>query len=242
MRCTTSTPSAITSPLPVGRSGLRSMLLRSRKSSSRGSAGRRRRSTLPPVPLTRFRRRSPTSGRRPSAASCAARRRVRPAAAAATPGWRGARPRSARRPAGDTDTSTWRPSSGCAMRVNEAQLGQRGDHPRHRRRTHPFAHGERARGHRALLGQRRQRRQLRQRHRGVRTSEAQLAGQPDDRQATRSLARRASASFTRQRVPIAGLNENGACNAVRLLQSIDADEPPGPCLPRRCSSRGRSSS
>ena len=39
MRCTTSTPSAMTRPLPVGRSGLRSTLLRSRKSSSRGSAG-----------------------------------------------------------------------------------------------------------------------------------------------------------------------------------------------------------
>src|SRR4030081_679827 len=39
MRCTTSTPSAITRPLPLGRSGLRSTLLRSRKSSSLGSAG-----------------------------------------------------------------------------------------------------------------------------------------------------------------------------------------------------------
>src|SRR4051812_20707241 len=39
IRCTTSTPSAITRPLPLGRSGLRSTLLRSRKSSSLGSAG-----------------------------------------------------------------------------------------------------------------------------------------------------------------------------------------------------------
>ncbi|COW88703.1 Uncharacterised protein [Mycobacterium tuberculosis] len=39
MRCTTSTPSAITNALPVGRSGRRSMLFRSRKSSSRGSSG-----------------------------------------------------------------------------------------------------------------------------------------------------------------------------------------------------------
>src|SRR6476660_4325628 len=38
MRCTTSTPSAITRPLPLGRSGLRSTLLRSRKSSSLGSS------------------------------------------------------------------------------------------------------------------------------------------------------------------------------------------------------------
>ena len=186
MRCTTSTPSAITRPLPLGRSGRRSTLLRSRKSSSRGSAGSSisMTSVNGVVNDVRAHALSSTSADIRSAATAqrlALAGSSSPVAAPATPGWPGARPRSVRRRLRHRDQHL---ATVVGMRdaVDETQLGQRGDHPRHRRRADPLPDRQCTRRHRAVFGQRRQRRQLRQRNRRIRAAEPQLPGQPHHRQ------------------------------------------------------------
>ena len=131
IRCTTSTPSAMTRPLPLGRSGLRSMLLRSRKSSRRGSAGSSTSidwhipGSLRSSPLRRSRAfvhdGEHQIGRRQQCLALIAAR-VRPAAAAAIPGWRGARRRSAPARAGHRHQHL-AAVVGVRAPVDETQLG-----------------------------------------------------------------------------------------------------------------------
>ena len=181
MRCTTSTPSAITSPLPVGRSGRRSMLFRSRKSSSRGSSGS----------VTSWMSSGVAHGLSSTSAnirSAASRRTARLslssfASRSASHSWRARRAALTNSAPGLRHRHQHLPAvHGVRGAVHEALVGQGGDHPGHRRRPHPFANRQCTGRHRALVGQRRQCRQLRQRHRRRRIPEPQLAGQPHDGQ------------------------------------------------------------
>ena len=152
------------------------------------------------VALTGFRRRAPGSGRRPRA-GCRVRSPSRVASRWASHSW------LARRSASDqfgAGTRTPRPGPAGRRRganaVHKAHVGQRGDHPGHRRRADPFPDGQRARRHRAVVGQGRQRRQLRQRHRGLRARRNRSWRASRMTASDRSLASRASPSITAARL------------------------------------------
>ena len=158
MRWATSTPSAITSPLPVGRSGRRSTLLRSRKSSTRGSAGSVMSITSDAAKSLVAHASSSTSTVIRSAACSRMSRSCGPrvASRSCSQSWLARRSRSTNSaPEADTATRIWRPSAGCAARTTSPgrpampRLGSwTADGHVPARPAH--------RGHRALLGQRRQ--------------------------------------------------------------------------------------
>ena len=207
MRCTTSTPSAITRPLPLGRSGLRSTLLRSRKSSSRGSAGSSTSMTSAAHALS-----STMADIRSAAVSSVSallgiergQPLLQPLLAGAALGLD--QLGAGRRHRHQHLTAV----AGMGGAVDEAQLGQRGDHPRHRRRPDPLPHrltrpgssrppwpastAPTAATAKPAIPARR--------NRNCRASRTTASD--------RSLASRASGSFTRQRIPSSGSEGNCA--------------------------------
>ena len=138
--------------------------------------------------------------------------------------------------------------------VHETQIGQRSDYPRHGGWANPFPDRQRTRRHRAEIGQRRQRRQLRQRHRGLRAAEPQLPGQPHYRQrqvaGQPAIALYHSAKGTTQRpivsdespsparVPMPGLRPSSPLRASSRVYDLAARARPSPS-PRRGPHRRR---
>ncbi len=209
---------------------------------------RRRRSSL-----TRLRRRAPTSGRQRRAAPCVVRGRAAPAAPCSH-SWLARRSASINSvPLGDTDTRTWRPSAGCALRATNPSSASEaitrvidGGRTRSRVANAPGVIAPSLARVDSADNCDRETGESGRRNRNWRASRMTASD--------KSLANRESVSFTRQRIASGSFLRVAKHGRLSMSghpglgwQSMNA-EPPEPVSPNRlpcprsCSSRGRSSS